>query len=267
MITNRRTYWLAGAMAVFLALMYSVFLLDGATVKWMVQEDGPVEMVGAVCFLASAVLVFAAYLRSGRARAETVAPAGRTRRNVLYLALSLVLLLGLLEEISWGQRLFHVRTPEALRTLNRQKEINLHNLEWFHGRDRQGHRKSFWQLLLNMDRLFSVFWFTLCVVVPVAHRYLPAARRLFERVRLPVVPMVFAFLFPLNYVVSRAIQAIPGIYSHGVVEAKESNVEFLFMCVGIALLHQTFGASVAAEAEPLARPARQVALADRAAGP
>jgi hypothetical protein len=32
-----------------------------------------------------------------------------------------------MEEISWGQRLFHVSTPEFFEEHNLQKEINLHN--------------------------------------------------------------------------------------------------------------------------------------------
>jgi hypothetical protein len=32
------------------------------------------------------------------------------------------------EELSWGQRLFGVQTPEALATANRQHELNFHNL-------------------------------------------------------------------------------------------------------------------------------------------
>jgi hypothetical protein len=32
------------------------------------------------------------------------------------------------EELSWGQRLFNVTTPETLATANRQQELNVHNL-------------------------------------------------------------------------------------------------------------------------------------------
>jgi hypothetical protein len=34
-----------------------------------------------------------------------------------------------MEEISWGQRLFNIETPEALKAINAQNEITIHNLE------------------------------------------------------------------------------------------------------------------------------------------
>lgn len=43
---------------------------------------------------------------------------------------SLVLLFGVGEEISWGQRLFGFSTPESMAKLNSQGETNLHNLQF-----------------------------------------------------------------------------------------------------------------------------------------
>lgn len=41
------------------------------------------------------------------------------------------------EEISWGQWYFQWETPEAIRELNRQKEVNLHNVSsWFNEKPR-----------------------------------------------------------------------------------------------------------------------------------
>lgn len=37
-------------------------------------------------------------------------------------------LFGAGEEISWGQRIFDIQTPEGLKSINRQEETNLHNL-------------------------------------------------------------------------------------------------------------------------------------------
>ena len=36
-----------------------------------------------------------------------------------------------LEEISWGQRLFGLQSPDFFKTYNSQAEITIHNLEWF----------------------------------------------------------------------------------------------------------------------------------------
>jgi hypothetical protein len=48
---------------------------------------------------------------------------------VLYLLLSVTLLFIAGEEISWGQRILNIETPGYLVELNRQKEMNIHNLE------------------------------------------------------------------------------------------------------------------------------------------
>lgn len=37
-----------------------------------------------------------------------------------------------MEEISWGQWFFHFETPEAIKAVNKQEEMNFHNLPWFH---------------------------------------------------------------------------------------------------------------------------------------
>lgn len=36
------------------------------------------------------------------------------------------------EEISWGQRIFNLQTPEALKYANKQQEISVHNLNFIH---------------------------------------------------------------------------------------------------------------------------------------
>jgi hypothetical protein len=42
------------------------------------------------------------------------------------LAVAAVLAIG--EELSWGQRLFHLTTPESVAAANHQQELNVHNL-------------------------------------------------------------------------------------------------------------------------------------------
>lgn len=51
--------------------------------------------------------------------------------GILYYLFAFALLFVGLEEISWGQRLFGIESPEFFETYNSQDEITLHNLEWF----------------------------------------------------------------------------------------------------------------------------------------
>jgi hypothetical protein len=232
-------------------LTYCIFLLDESTVRRLTREDGLIETLGAGGFLGSSLLFFLTYILS-RAKRPSISALRSRRRNLLYLGLSVLFMFGFLEEISWGQRLLHMQTPELLAEGNRQNEINLHNLRVFHGTDDRGDRKSFWGLLLNMDRLFSVFWLSLCVCVPLLFRYVRKARTLLERLRIPIVPTGFAGLFLANYAISRGVAGWDLAYRHNVVEVKESIFALLFVCAAAALLYREIKTRNAA-----ANPARE----------
>lgn len=49
--------------------------------------------------------------------------------GILYIVIAGSLFFVTMEEISWGQRIFHVQTPALLEEMNNQKEINIHNLK------------------------------------------------------------------------------------------------------------------------------------------
>jgi hypothetical protein len=54
--------------------------------------------------------------------------------GVLHGLFALFVFLVIMEEINWGQRIFNIATPEILRSVNVQQEINLHNLDGLHQR-------------------------------------------------------------------------------------------------------------------------------------
>lgn len=85
-----------------------------------VVEDGFIEWLTVIALAASAVLMLT--------RAWTL----KGVRSPLFLFVTVmaaaVFLFGAGEEISWGQRIFSVETPEWLEARNKQKEMNLHNL-------------------------------------------------------------------------------------------------------------------------------------------
>lgn len=85
-----------------------------------VIEDGFIEWLTVVALIASTALM----LR----RAMTL----RLVRSYLFLFVTVmaaaVFVFGAGEEISWGQRIFSIETPEWLAEHNKQSELNLHNL-------------------------------------------------------------------------------------------------------------------------------------------
>jgi hypothetical protein len=109
------------ALPVVLVALFGVLKLRFPDRYWsLIQEDAALESAQWIlCGLGGGAAVAAA-LRRPR-------PRGRLDRAAL-LVLGSGLLLASLEEVSWGQRLLGLRTPEWLASRNSQREINLHNL-------------------------------------------------------------------------------------------------------------------------------------------
>ena len=88
------------------------------------REDGPFEWATFAAFLIGSMATVVVALHSREHRWERVAA----------LALGAALLFAAGEEISWGQRLFDVETPQVLIDGNRQDELNLHNIDGLQGK-------------------------------------------------------------------------------------------------------------------------------------
>lgn len=163
--TTRRVDAVTVTVLVFVALapvFLALHLWRRTTLQEMTVEDGLVEYVTAIGFLAAAVC-FAAAGFAGRARKLWVLP------------LSLVCFFVAGEEVSWGQRLLGLGTPSSLEAVNVQGETNLHNIEGIHGVVRAA------AVLV----LLAVF-----ALLPLAVQRWRVARRLNERLRLPVPRLV-----------------------------------------------------------------------------
>ena len=154
--------------------------------------------------------------------------------NIFFLLLGCAFLFAFLEEISWGQRIFNFSTPQFLQGINQQNELNLHNLESFHGITESGERKSFWALLINFDRIFSLFWLSFCCLLPLLYKLHSQTKRTLDRFNFPIVPLFLGFFFIINYLLSKMFEfQIDSTLTHSLVEIKESGFAFLFFLVGI----------------------------------
>lgn len=152
----------------------------------VIVEDGPIEYLGALALFTGAVL---AALTFRRRRA-----AGASRWLLASLAgLALVLFAAGGEEISWGQRILGISTPEAIARVNVQGEINLHNLYGDDG----GQNIS--------TPLFMAFWVGFGVLVPLA-ALLPRIGGFLRR-HVPVLPLWLAALFVGQQLLWKPVQA------------------------------------------------------------
>ena len=226
----RWKWTLAGAVAIVLS--YGALALDDATVYRMGREDGLFEDLTAVAFFSASLIFFILFLRNRNGNDLLIF---KTRRNVFFLLLSLLFLFGAGEEISWGQRIIGWDTPGRWGETNLQGETNFHNLNVFHRRDETGATKSGVMLMLNAERLFSVFWFGFCIIVPLLEMTWPAFRRLVQRIGMPIVPLLVGLLFLANYFIAKALEPHAASRQLGwpLAEIKEFLYGVLFLIIAI----------------------------------
>lgn len=103
-----------------LVLFLAVKLADGQAYQALVAEDGPVENLQFLLFLLSGVLAGVV--------ARRLARIGLALHCWLYWLLALALVVVAMDEISWGQRLLGIETPESVEKVNLQGELTIHNL-------------------------------------------------------------------------------------------------------------------------------------------
>ncbi len=136
-------------------------------------EDGPIESITALLYLAAAGMQirWALLARSRRGTALFLGAMG-----------ALFFVIGM-EEMSWGQRLIGYEVPTAIRELNVQGEITLHNL---------------WSNTLNQLAAILVAS-TLLYFLPLASFLSPRLRRAVEGLGIPIVRIRYAAMFALGY--------------------------------------------------------------------
>ena len=91
----------------------------------LVREDGVYESAGALACLLAAIILGYTFVAGPTSDAGC---GGKRRRNGWLLMWSVLFLLMAGEEISWGQRILGLPTPDWLREINLQNELTLHNL-------------------------------------------------------------------------------------------------------------------------------------------
>ncbi len=102
-----------------LILLIRLNLSNPSLFKRLVHEDSFFEYSQFLFYLGTAVTSFFIARNIHRAR---------NRLWIFYLLLGIGIFFVSLEEISWGQRMFGIKTPANLARINYQKEITVHNI-------------------------------------------------------------------------------------------------------------------------------------------
>ena len=113
----------------YLILTYSIPLIfTGKEHLFLTDEDGLFETAGALMYLFASILFSYLYFKSKSGNDFFFF---KTNRNLFYLLLGFLFFICFGEEISWGQRIFNIETPELLKAINMQKEINIQDFYTF----------------------------------------------------------------------------------------------------------------------------------------
>lgn len=128
---------LAGILAV--PVLAALFFLSRDAFRLILDEDRIVEWGQVALFLASGVA--GAWLARDRFRR------GHVVQGVIWSLFVLAMIVIAGEEISWGQRLLGLETPEVLEEVNRQGEITFHNI---------GETLTAFNLLLFFGSLYGI---------------------------------------------------------------------------------------------------------------
>lgn len=204
---------------------------DSETIKQITREDGMVEMSTAVFYFLAACLLIYLFIQS---KSKEKIYFLRTKRNFFFLLLGLLCLFFAGEEISWGQRIFNIETPEYFEKYNRQSEINIHNLPFFHGNFNRV-RKTGIAYLFNSNALLYEFYFIYFLIIPFLKKSSDKIGNLIEKINLPVTALWIGFLFLLNYFICETIERTEMIGPLQIGEIKEFNFSVLFFIAVISL--------------------------------
>lgn len=224
-----RKKWLSGVflLAILLFSYWIIGRLDEKTAFKLSVEDGVIEYLSSLFFFIAALISFYHFFV---VKSVDKSYFLRTRKNYLILLLGLFFLFCAGEEISWGQRILGIETPEYMLRENAQKEFNFHNLYIFQGTDKDLNEKSGIQYWFTGHKLFAYFWITFCILIPVVAAAVPRIREFLRRIYFPLMPLWMGILFLVNHFASKICEGM-NLFSGAtpIVETKETLFAFLFM--------------------------------------
>jgi hypothetical protein len=209
-------------------------LQPAGRIKEITKEDGIVETGTAVFYFLAGCFLLYLFARS---KSQTKRYFLGTRRNLFLLGAGLLFIFFAGEEISWGQRLFHIHTPDYFLVHNEQRELNIHNLRFLQGMS-HGKWKRGIEFLLNSNVLLYTFYFVFAFLVPLAHKYSAKLRAFFEKTSFPIVPLWIGVTFMLNLVINEAIERLGWIGYLQIGELKEANLAVLAFMAVISFYNQ-----------------------------
>lgn len=164
-------------------------------------------------------------------------------KNIFFLLLFIALFFAAGEEISWGQRLFNIETPEKFMENNVQDELTIHNLNLFSTVESSGKVKTGLEKLLTMNFMFRIATILFGILLPFAVYHFSFIKKLTKRIKLPVPPISLGIFFLINWIIYRVLHSnilSPEYgfqYLNTADEIMENIAAFILFMISIFFLH------------------------------
>lgn len=110
---------------VFIGISSIIYLFPRDVFAKLSKEDRLVENIQFWVLVVAAIFAF----RSGLSLYKKK----DIKNSVVFIIAALLLFFSAADEISWGQRILDIKTPESIASVNEQKELTIHNLSVFSG--------------------------------------------------------------------------------------------------------------------------------------
>lgn len=224
---NSKLFYIA-ILIIAIFVTYSFFLRESSTEDILLygDEDGIIEYLTFFSFLIASFFYYLSY---------------RKNKSIFLLSLSLLMFLACGEEISWGQRIIGYGTPDFINRNNVQHEFNIHNIEVFNGHNWDGTKKNGISRLLEINFLFKLFCLFYISFLPLLSSLFPGVKSFFLKLKIPIPPFVFIYIFPLNWVIMRFViyNGKEGKQTFFVHEVMEFNAAFLFLFLSFYFLRNS----------------------------
>ena len=166
---------------VYMSISYTSLMLHEPYLDMAIKEDNFFENASFLGLFITAVLFILAFIKGRRPEYRAGNP---PLKQLSYILLALIFMFGAGEEISWGQRIFNIETPQSLKQENVQNEINIHNMALFEGKES----------IVTVDTLFTTFAFTFTLLIPLAASRSTVFDRFINRI-MPVPHWSLGLLF------------------------------------------------------------------------
>jgi hypothetical protein len=177
-----------GTLVLILFFVTSLFIIcyafwDLDSLKSILREDGVVENLQAILYLFGACIWGFAFVIASRNSIKK-----DKRRRLFYILFMGFFIFLFLEEISYGQRLFGITTPNTLKELNLQDETNIHNI----GTE----NTKLWIHILH-----AFLYALLGIIIPILNLGSKRIGSFFKRINFPIVhaDLIVCFGISLNF--------------------------------------------------------------------